>query len=86
MIGEINPLTGALALQGTTVHQGIVLAIGEQNARGGIPGRRLILLFRDDEARAERGDPVSCERVILQIQDGRHVVVRPKERAQAAAR
>lgn len=34
----------------------------------------------------ERGDPVSYERVILQIQDGRHVAVWPKERAQAAAR
>ena len=34
----------------------------------------------------ERGDPVSYERVILQIQDGRHVVVWPQERAQAAAR
>ncbi len=34
----------------------------------------------------ERGDPVSYERVILQIQGGRHVVVWPKERAQAAAR
>jgi branched-chain amino acid transport system substrate-binding protein len=34
----------------------------------------------------ERGDPVSYERVIPQIQDGRHVVVWPKERAQAAAR
>jgi len=54
VIGEINPLTGALALQGTTVHQGIVLAIEEQNARGGITGRRLILLSRDDEGRPER--------------------------------
>jgi len=56
VIGEINPLTGALALQGTTVHQGIVLAIEEQNARGGIAGRRLILLSRDDEGRPGRGN------------------------------
>jgi branched-chain amino acid transport system substrate-binding protein len=54
VIGEINPLTGALALQGTTVHQGIVLAIEEQNARGGIAGRNLLLLSRDDEGRPER--------------------------------
>lgn len=54
VIGEINPLTNALALQGTTVHQGIVLAIEEQNARGGIAGRRLILPSRDDEGRPER--------------------------------
>jgi len=54
VIGEINPLTGALALQGTSVHQGIVLAIEEQNARGGIAGRNLLLLSRDDEGRPER--------------------------------
>ena len=34
----------------------------------------------------ERGDPVDYERVILQIEDGRHVVVWPKQRAQAAVR
>jgi len=38
VIGEINPLTGALALQGTTVHQGIVLPIEEQNGRGASRG------------------------------------------------
>jgi len=146
VIGEINPLTGALALQGTTVHQGIVLAIEEQNARDGIaapgqeaeshafveafakrfgvqaaplamhgyaaartllaaleaaawsgrplmgPGLRDALVAADVMTPMggvrfdERGDPVSCERVILQIQDGRHVMVWPKERAQAAAR
>jgi branched-chain amino acid transport system substrate-binding protein len=54
VIGEINPLTGALALQGTSVHQGIALAIEEQNARGGVDGRSIALLSRDDEGRPER--------------------------------
>jgi branched-chain amino acid transport system substrate-binding protein len=54
VIGEINPLTGALALQGTSVHQGIVLALEERNARGGIAGRPVSLLSRDDEGRPER--------------------------------
>lgn len=54
VIGEINPLTGALALQGTSVHQGIALAVEEQNARGGIDGRSVSLLLRDDEGRPER--------------------------------
>ena len=53
-IGEINPLTGPLALQGQSVHQGIILAVEEQNARGGIAGRPLTLLSRDDEGRPER--------------------------------
>jgi branched-chain amino acid transport system substrate-binding protein len=54
VIGEINPLTGALALQGLSVEQGIRLAVEEQNSRGGIAGRRITLLTRDDEGRPER--------------------------------
>jgi len=54
VIGEINPRTGALALQGTSIHQGITLAVEEQNARGGIGGRRLSLISRDDEGKSER--------------------------------
>ena len=54
VIGEINPLTGALALQGLSVEQGIRLAMEERNARGGIAGRRISLLSRDDEGRPER--------------------------------
>ncbi|MEK7836887.1 MAG: hypothetical protein AAB328_02775 [candidate division NC10 bacterium] len=34
----------------------------------------------------ERGEPLFYERVIVQIQDGRHVVVWPRERAQAPIR
>jgi branched-chain amino acid transport system substrate-binding protein len=54
VIGEINPLTGALALQGLSVEQGIRLAVEEQNTRGGVAGRRITLLTRDDEGRPER--------------------------------
>ena len=54
VIGKINPLTGPLALQGVSVHQGIQLAVEAQNARGGIGGRPVTLLSRDDEGRPER--------------------------------
>jgi branched-chain amino acid transport system substrate-binding protein len=54
VIGEINPRTGVLAVQGTAVHQGIVLAVEEANARGGIAGRPITLLSRDDEGKPER--------------------------------
>lgn len=54
VIGEINPRTGVLALQGQSIHQGIVLAVEEQNARGGIGGRPLALISRDDEGKPER--------------------------------
>lgn len=53
-IGEINPRTGLLAAQGTAVHQGVVLAVGEANARGGIGGHPITLLSRDDEGKPER--------------------------------
>jgi branched-chain amino acid transport system substrate-binding protein len=54
VVGEINALTGALALQGLSVQQGIRLAVEEQNARGGIAGRPITLVSRDDEGRPER--------------------------------
>ncbi|MBI4608175.1 MAG: ABC transporter substrate-binding protein [Candidatus Rokubacteria bacterium] len=54
VVGEINPRTGVLAVQGTAVHQGILLAIEEANARGGIAGRPITLLSRDDEGKPER--------------------------------
>ena len=54
VVGEINPLTGALALQGLSVQQGIRLAVEEQNARSGIAGRPIALVSRDDEGRPER--------------------------------
>lgn len=54
VIGEINPRTGVLAVQGTAVHQGILLAVEEVSARGGIGGRPITLLARDDEGKPER--------------------------------
>lgn len=54
VIGEINPRTGVLAVQGTAVHEGIVLAVEAANARGGVAGRPLRLLSRDDEGKPER--------------------------------
>jgi branched-chain amino acid transport system substrate-binding protein len=54
VIGEINPRTGVLAVHGTAVHQGILLAIEEANAKGGIRGRPITLLSRDDEGKPER--------------------------------
>ena len=54
LIGEINPRTGLLAVQGTAVHQGILLAMEEINARGGLRGRLIQLISRDDEGKPER--------------------------------
>jgi branched-chain amino acid transport system substrate-binding protein len=53
-IGEINPRTGVFAVQGTAVHQGILLAVEEANSQGGVAGTPINLLSRDDEGRPER--------------------------------
>ena len=52
-LGEINPLTGNLALHGQEIHEGIVLAVDEINSHGGLDGRKVELLSRDDQSRPE---------------------------------
>jgi branched-chain amino acid transport system substrate-binding protein len=54
VVGEINPRSGPLAVQGTAIHQGIVVAVEEHNARGGVGGRPVTLASRDDEGKPER--------------------------------
>lgn len=53
-IGEINPRTGVLAAQGEAIHKGILLAMEEANGQGGIRGRPIQLISRDDEGKPER--------------------------------
>jgi branched-chain amino acid transport system substrate-binding protein len=53
-IGLIAPLTGASADFGTSVQQGAELAVREINAAGGVLGRPLALVVKDD-----RGDPAT---------------------------
>ncbi len=52
-LGEINPLTGHLAQHGQEIHQGVVYAVEEVNAQGGIQGRPVKLCSRDDQSRPE---------------------------------
>jgi branched-chain amino acid transport system substrate-binding protein len=52
-IGEINPLSGHLAQHGQEIHQGIVYAVEEANARGGVAGRPVKLISRDDQSKPE---------------------------------
>ncbi|MFC1828708.1 ABC transporter substrate-binding protein [Thermodesulfobacteriota bacterium] len=49
-IGEINPLTGRFAKQGLETHQGVATAVAEANDAGGIDGRVLELISRDDQS------------------------------------
>jgi branched-chain amino acid transport system substrate-binding protein len=52
-IGEIDPLSGYLAKHGWEIHQGIRYAIEEANARGGLHGRKVEILSRDDRSSPE---------------------------------
>jgi branched-chain amino acid transport system substrate-binding protein len=54
VIGEINSRTGILSAQGRAVAQGIRIAVERANAAGGVAGRPVRLLERDDEGKPER--------------------------------
>jgi branched-chain amino acid transport system substrate-binding protein len=54
LVGEINPRTGVLAAQGLAVAQGIRIAVEGLNQRGGVGGRPVQLLARDDEGKPDR--------------------------------
>ena len=53
VIGEYGSMTGAEATFGTSVHNGIVMAMDEINTAGGIGGRKLRLISEDDQSKAE---------------------------------
>ncbi len=50
-IGEYASLTGKEAAYGDTSHKGIVLAVEEINAHGGVLGRKLELVTEDDQSK-----------------------------------
>jgi len=53
VIGEYGSLTGAEATFGVSTHNGIMLAIDEINAAGGVDGRKLRVITEDDQSKAE---------------------------------
>ncbi|MBT8407442.1 MAG: ABC transporter substrate-binding protein, partial [Deltaproteobacteria bacterium] len=52
-IGEINSLTGKLAKQGLETHQGVAVAVAEVNEMGGLLGRQVELITRDDQSQPD---------------------------------
>jgi len=52
VIGEISSITGKDGAFGQAAHRGILLAIEEANARGGVLGRQLQLLTEDNQSKA----------------------------------
>lgn len=60
-IGVTGPFTGGSAPMGVSMRDGVKLAISEINAQGGVLGRKLEAVERDDEAKNERGVQVAQE-------------------------
>ena len=67
-LGLVAPLTGASADFGTSVQQGAQLAVDEINAAGGVMGRLIELVVRDD-----RGDPATGRAAALDLVTAAHV-------------
>jgi branched-chain amino acid transport system substrate-binding protein len=60
-IGVSGPYTGGSSPMGGSMRDGVRLATAEINAKGGVLGRQIELIERDDEAKNERGVQVSQE-------------------------
>ncbi len=53
LIGEVSSMSGALALGGVPGRQGAIMALEEINAKGGVLGRPLQFVARDDKTQPE---------------------------------
>lgn len=62
-IGVGAPLTGPLAALGSEVAKGATLAVDRINARGGIQGRKLELLVRDDRCQSDVAANIAREMI-----------------------
>lgn len=60
-IGVIGPFTGGSSSMGVSMRDGVRMATDEINKAGGVLGRQLLLLERDDEAKNERGVQIAQE-------------------------
>ena len=60
-IGLTGPFTGGSASMGVSMRDGVRLAVGEINKAGGVMGRPLLLVERDDEAKNDVGVQVAQE-------------------------
>ena len=62
-IGVDGPFTGGSSSMGVSMRDGVRLAVDEINKSGGLLGRQIVLVERDDEARNERGVQIAQELV-----------------------
>ena len=60
-IGVSGPVTGGGSSMGVSMRDGVRMATDEINKAGGVLGRQLLLVERDDEAKNERGVQIAQE-------------------------
>jgi branched-chain amino acid transport system substrate-binding protein len=60
-IGVDGPFTGGSSSMGVSMRDGVRLATDEINKAGGVLGRQILLVERDDEAKNERGAQIAQE-------------------------
>ena len=60
-IGVAGPFTGGSSSMGVSMRDGVRLAVEEINNSGGVLGRKLQVVERDDEAKNERGVQIAQE-------------------------
>ena len=60
-IGVSGPFTGGSSSMGVSMRDGVRLAADEINKAGGVLGRQIVLVERDDEAKNERGVQIAQE-------------------------
>ena len=60
-IGVDGPFTGGSSSMGVSMRDGVRMATDEINKAGGVLGRQILLVERDDEAKNERGVQIAQE-------------------------
>ena len=60
-VGLSGPFTGGSSSMGVSMRDGVKLAVDEINKKGGVLGRPIVLIERDDEAKNEVGVQVAQE-------------------------
>jgi len=53
LVGEYGSMTGPQATFGQSTHNGIMMAIDEINAKGGVKGRKIKVITEDDQSKQE---------------------------------
>jgi branched-chain amino acid transport system substrate-binding protein len=69
LIGGVAPITGPAATFGKSTKQGYELALEEWNAKGGVLGRKVEMIFEDDKA-----DPTEAANAFSKLINDNHVV------------